>query len=273
VQIVSTVTNLTSGTTKITRTWEAADACGNKASCSQDVLITTTGSQLIPPTITANQDQNPDGQETCTVLTANAEGNGPFTYQWQFNGTNIAGATGSTLKLCSMDFTNAGAYTVVITQGQQTATSDPALINVGPVLEMQPTNGGIILTWPAPFSLQAANNVVGPYADIAGATSPHFESATAPQKFFRLRGEAFSLQTKTTADGKMELTVTGPPGVTYILQASSDHVNWVNIQTGTAPSTFIDSMQTLTGSRFYQIKLAPAMITLPAAGQVNLSQP
>jgi hypothetical protein len=46
----------------------------------------------------------------------------------------------------------------------------------------------LVLTWPTGFTLQSATNVVGPYSDVAGATSPYTNNVTVrPQQFFRLR--------------------------------------------------------------------------------------
>jgi len=44
----------------------------------------------------------------------------------------------------------------------------------------------VVLTWPSGWSLQTATNVVGPYFDVLGATSPYTNSMTDPQRFFRL---------------------------------------------------------------------------------------
>ncbi len=46
-------------------------------------------------------------------MSVSATGTG-LTYQWQFNGTNIPGATSSTLNLANLTATNAGAYRVVV---------------------------------------------------------------------------------------------------------------------------------------------------------------
>lgn len=45
----------------------------------------------------------------------------------------------------------------------------------------------LVLTWPSGWSLEAATNVVGPYLDVPGATSPYTNDLSLPQQFFRLR--------------------------------------------------------------------------------------
>jgi len=59
------------------------------------------------------------------TLSVNAGGTGPLFYQWQFNGTNLAGATGSTLTLTNLTAMNAGAYRVVIANAVGTITTVP----------------------------------------------------------------------------------------------------------------------------------------------------
>lgn len=47
------------------------------------------------------------------TLSVSATGSG-LSYQWQFNGTNLSGATSPTLSLTNLSLTNAGAYHVVV---------------------------------------------------------------------------------------------------------------------------------------------------------------
>lgn len=55
-------------------------------------------------------------------------GSGPLQYQWLFNGTNIPAATGDTLTFDRVRITNAGAYSVIVTNGFGAITS--AVINL-----------------------------------------------------------------------------------------------------------------------------------------------
>jgi hypothetical protein len=52
------------------------------------------------------------------------------TYQWQFNGAAINGATSSTLTLASVSTASAGNYTVAVTNTLGTVTSNPATLTV-----------------------------------------------------------------------------------------------------------------------------------------------
>jgi hypothetical protein len=59
---------------------------------------------------------------------------------------------------------------------------------IGPILNIVPTPGPLILQWNGGFTLQTATNVGGPYADLAGAASLYTNQfSNPPQRFFRLR--------------------------------------------------------------------------------------
>jgi hypothetical protein len=57
------------------------------------------------------------------------------TYQWRFNGTNIAGATGTNFTLGPLQLTNSGVYTVVATGDRNSVTSSNITVTVVQRLE------------------------------------------------------------------------------------------------------------------------------------------
>ncbi|MGI4883622.1 MAG: PQQ-dependent sugar dehydrogenase [Janthinobacterium lividum] len=59
-----------------------------------------------------------------------AAGTAPLGYQWQKNGANIAGATGSSYTIASAVAADAGQYRVVVSNGVGTATSNAATLTV-----------------------------------------------------------------------------------------------------------------------------------------------
>lgn len=66
-------------------------------------------------------------------------------YQWQFNGTAIAGATGSTLNLANVSTANAGNYTVLVSNANGSVTSNAATLTVttpNPPPPPPPSGGG-----------------------------------------------------------------------------------------------------------------------------------
>ena len=67
-----------------------------------------------------------------TNLAVMATGPAPLTYQWLFYGTNIIGATNSTLAFTSSQLTNAGVYSVVVGDSIGSVTSSNAILQVLP---------------------------------------------------------------------------------------------------------------------------------------------
>ena len=57
-------------------------------------------------------------------------GNAPTTHQWRFNGTNIPGATDSSLNLNNVQVTNAGNYSVALTNAAGFTVSSNAFLSV-----------------------------------------------------------------------------------------------------------------------------------------------
>lgn len=75
-------------------------------------LYSITPGQL--PVITTGPASVSVTEGLTATFTVNATGPGPLTYQWEFNGAIIAGATNSSLVLSNLTAANAGVYTVVV---------------------------------------------------------------------------------------------------------------------------------------------------------------
>jgi hypothetical protein len=87
---------------------------------SSNAIITPVGAS--PIVVTTPQDAVTicgDGAS----FTVTADGTPPFAYQWQFNGTPIAGATRTRLALTNVNSTQAGGYAAVITNNYGSITS------------------------------------------------------------------------------------------------------------------------------------------------------
>jgi len=66
----------------------------------------------------------------CAMLRVSASGSLPIRYQWRRDAANLPGATNDTLSLTGVQFGQAGAYTVVLTNLHGAVTSSPALLTV-----------------------------------------------------------------------------------------------------------------------------------------------
>ena len=68
-------------------------------------------------------------------------GTGPFTFQWQRNGVDVAGGTNASLSLSGSDPNAAGRYTLRVGNGHTTQTSDALIVAVrGAPITGQPQN-------------------------------------------------------------------------------------------------------------------------------------
>jgi hypothetical protein len=156
-----------------------------------------------------------------------------------------------------LQFANAGLYSVVVGNAAGTVTSGVAVLNVVPQLLTQVGSQGLILTWPAPFILQAATDAAGPYTDVAGATSPYvYDVRSQPMRYFQLRAPSFKLTLIPGSGGQVSITGSGVPGYNFTLQASTDLRNWVDLQTSPSPCSFVDPDAGQYPQHFYRTILA-----------------
>ncbi len=101
-----------------------ASAAFSANSASAKIIV------IEPPAIaTPPQSRTKVAGQTAT-FTVSATGTGPLSYQWKYNGSVLSGATGSTLTLNSVQPTNAGDYTVVVTNSAGSVTSAVATLTV-----------------------------------------------------------------------------------------------------------------------------------------------
>ncbi len=111
----------------------------SKSSTSSEALLTVL--PIKPSFVTHPSAGNP-ALGTTTTLTCSVQGTGPFTYQWQKDGSSLDGATGSSLNLSNLDGSHTGSYTVIATGPGGSTTSNSAALVVTTDLEItsQPQN-------------------------------------------------------------------------------------------------------------------------------------
>ncbi len=100
-----------------------------------------------PPVVTTQPQREAAGEGGFAIFSANATGSPAPNYQWQLDGTNLPGATGSTLLLSNLTTNQAGNYSVVVTNLVDATNSGTATLFVAPT-SLLATNGAIkILTY------------------------------------------------------------------------------------------------------------------------------
>jgi outer membrane protein assembly factor BamB len=91
------------------------------------------------------------------TLSVDAAGPGGITYQWNLNGSAIAGAANSTYSVTSAGASNAGTYTVTLTGGGTTLTSAAAVVTVA---APSPASAGRIVNLSARADVQTGGGVL-----------------------------------------------------------------------------------------------------------------
>jgi hypothetical protein len=225
----------------------------------------------VPPTIAAQPQSLRVFAGGSAVFTVVAAGAAPLSYQWQLNGTNIAGATNSSHALATAQPADAGAYSVVVSNLLGSVTSAEAVLTVIP----QPTLQGFVESnrFVISFAAVPGQVYVIEYIDALGSGSwSILTSITAtgtnvvcydsitdwPQRFYRVvlasampeqislrgavQGTQFLLAFNATTGRSYTVEYQDPPG---------PWSNWTNV---TALTTNVSLVQPLISTqRFYRV--------------------
>jgi len=160
----------------------SAVVANSAGSATSDNATLTVNSPLVPPAFTtqpASQTVTAGGAVTFSVA---ASGTPAPTYQWYFNGSAIAGATGASYTLPGAQPANAGTYTVVATNpaGAVTSTAATLAVNFAPFITAQPAGKTVALGAAVTFSVAASGSPAPSYqwqfngSSIAGATAASY---------------------------------------------------------------------------------------------------
>jgi len=118
-----------------------------------------------------------------TTLQVTAVGMSPIAYQWQFNGTNLDGATNATLDLANLQFEQQGSYHCVASNSLGVSVSSDATLAVvarSPFILVSPASQSLLMGGAAGFNVRARGVLPLDYqwqfngTAIAGATNDSF---------------------------------------------------------------------------------------------------
>jgi len=162
-----TVNSLVEGTTYYFAA-TAVDALGVESQFSNEtsysVPTNSTPTILIPPQTQTAEDGS------VVNIAAQVTGYPPQNYQWFFNGNAIAGCT-NCLRLSGIQASNAGAYTLVVSNARGAVTSAPAMLNVIAPVERRPVPAVNLMAQPG-------SSVGLDYCDVPGSTADWKTMAT-----------------------------------------------------------------------------------------------
>lgn len=102
----------------------------NSVGSTNSAVVTLT--VHTPPVIVSHPQGTNVSPGESAMFSVVATGTPAPTYQWRFNGTNIAGATGASYTRSNVQSADAGDYTVVVSNVVSTAESQPATLTINP---------------------------------------------------------------------------------------------------------------------------------------------
>jgi endonuclease/exonuclease/phosphatase family metal-dependent hydrolase len=101
-----------------------------------DLLVGTNFNDVLkvtPPRILVQPTSRTVTEGATTTFSVAATGTTPLTYQWQFDGGEITGATNATLTLTNVTLAHRGVYLVTVANPVDTTNSGPANLAVNPL--------------------------------------------------------------------------------------------------------------------------------------------
>jgi len=92
-----------------------------------DVYVAPT---MVSPVITQSPLNTAAGEGGTAAFTVAATGSSPLSYQWKFGAANLSGATNATLTIQNVVLSEAGSYSVTVSNAAGSANSAPATLTV-----------------------------------------------------------------------------------------------------------------------------------------------
>jgi len=194
------------------------------------VLLCVFNSQLIAqvsPAITSQPQSQTIVEGTAATFFVTATG-APLNYQWQFYGTNILGATNSTLAFASAQATNAGIYSVAVSNSSGTVTSSNAVLQVlPPNAPSIQVNGGL--------AVETMQAIISAQITISGGFSDGFIfytlDGTTPSLSSQFYAGSFTLTNTTTIraicfNGDLSQFSEAPPVIVQVVPVYTLQLSW-----------------------------------------------
>src|SRR5437660_1095842 len=207
-----------------------------------------------------------------------ANGTAPLTYQWQKNGTNIAGVTSASYTTSATTTSDSGStFDVVVSNSAGPATSNPATLTVNtaavaPAITTQPANQTVTAGQTATFSVAASGTAPLSYqwkkngTAVSGATSASY---TTPASSSSDNGALFNVVV-SNASGSVTSNI-----ATLTVNAASAtlQVTTTQLAGATLSGAYSATLSASGGTTPYAWSLAsgslPTGLTLSSAGTIS----
>ena len=213
---------------------------------SSAATLTVNVAPVAPSITTQPTSQTVTAGQTATFSVV-AGGTAPLTYQWQKNGVNIAGATGTSYTTPTTATTDSGSTFLVVVSnsaGSKTSSAATLTVNAAPVapsIATQPANVTVTAGQTATFSVVAGGTAPLTYqwqkngVNIAGATGTSY---TTPATATTDSGATFDVVVSNSVgnitSSAATLTVNAAPAPA--IQLNSTAVTFTNGIVGTTTS-------------------------------------
>ena len=216
-----------------------------------------------------------------TLFSVVASGAQPLSYRWQFNGTDVPGATGQRFMLSGLQAANAGGYRVVVSNPLGMATSRVAQLVVRPSLAQALNATGLVWSAAGDAGWWVETNVT--HDGVAAAQSAHINAGQQSsiwtfvdgpgslQFWWKVSCEQGSNFLVFASDGNILTSVSGEVDwehLSYSVPAGSHTVQWVYYKTssgaggGGQDAAWLDQV-----SYIPNVIPNPPVITLQPVGQ------
>ena len=197
----------------------ATNAAGSVTSAAATLTVVAP---VVVPTLSAPASQTVAFGSAASFSVV-ASGTAPFTYQWRKDGVVMAGATGATYSIASVQLADAGSYSVVVTNSAGSVTSVAAVLTVSssaPTISAQPTSITISAGATASFSVAAYGAPPLTYvwlrngAVVNGYTGPALTLTNVSETLAGNYSLIVSNLAGSTTSSNASLTVNTPPIIT-----------------------------------------------------------
>lgn len=240
------------------------NAAGTVASSPATLTVS-----LVPPAITVQPAAQSVANGSGVTFSVTATGSAPLAYQWKKDGAAISGATAATYSISSVAPSDAANYTVTVSNGGGSVTSNPATLNVwvAPTIVTSPSSQTVATGTSVMFSVVATGNPLNYQwhkdgVDLAGATASNLTLSGVSAADNGDYTVTVSNSLGSVASGTATLAVFVPPAITAQPQAQNVEagasVTFEVSATGDAPLSYQwqKAGADITGATFATLTIA-----------------